>query len=209
MIYSYDWNIVPAQGLMRNLAKKIKGMRLLSSGRKRGDTVLEDLFEKYSHAIYFCCFKYLKNREESQDAMMDVFRKCMETLETREIRFFSSWFYVTARNHCLNLLKRRQQKNRYLTQADAQPDYEKEYDDTPFPNNSEYIDASLHAAIDELQTDQQTCIRLFYFENQCYQEIADQCGYTLKQVKTYLQNGRRNLKIKIEERIGAGYEYVR
>ena len=56
----------------------------------------------------------------------------------------------------------------------------------------------LEVALAQLNYEQRTCIELFYLQNLTYQQIAVKTNYSLLQVKSHIQNGRRNLKIKIE-----------
>jgi len=66
------------------------------------------------------------------------------------------------------------------------------------------IDALLQQlpnAISNLNTEQRLCINLFYLKEKCYEEISMQTGYSLKQVKSYIQNGKRNLKIYLSQQM--------
>jgi RNA polymerase sigma-70 factor (ECF subfamily) len=55
--------------------------------------------------------------------------------------------------------------------------------------------------LDDLNMEQKLCVTLFYLEKQSYQEIAEKTGYTMMQVKSYIQNGKRNLKIMLDRTI--------
>ena len=58
---------------------------------------------------------------------------------------------------------------------------------------------SLETAIEELYEDQRKCIELFYLKEKSYNDIVDITGYTMNEVKSFIQNGKRNLKIKLEK----------
>jgi RNA polymerase sigma-70 factor (ECF subfamily) len=59
----------------------------------------------------------------------------------------------------------------------------------------------MEASLKELNDEQRTCVTLFYLQKKSYNEIADITGYTTMQVKSYIQNGKRNLKIIIEKKM--------
>jgi RNA polymerase sigma-70 factor (ECF subfamily) len=63
---------------------------------------------------------------------------------------------------------------------------------------------ALENAIEELSAEQKKCVDLFYLKEKSYVEIAEITGFTLNEVKSYIQNGKRNLKIKLENSIGKG-----
>lgn len=60
---------------------------------------------------------------------------------------------------------------------------------------------ALEIALKELKADQKTCVELFYLKHMSYGDIVDVTGYDLKKVKSYIQNGKRNLKLKLEEQL--------
>lgn len=57
--------------------------------------------------------------------------------------------------------------------------------------------------LEELNSEQQQCVTLFYLEKKSYQEIAEKTGYSLMQVKSHIQNGKRNLKILLEKKLAS------
>jgi RNA polymerase sigma-70 factor (ECF subfamily) len=58
---------------------------------------------------------------------------------------------------------------------------------------------SLEKGIQELPVEQKRCIELFYLQQKCYKEITEITGYEQKKVKSYIQNGKRNLKIYLQK----------
>jgi RNA polymerase sigma-70 factor (ECF subfamily) len=147
--------------------------------------------------VFGLCFKYFKNEEESKDAVMQIFEKLMTDLHKHEVKNFKSWLYSVSKNHCLMALRKRKTVNRH----------EKEYQ--IFAGNHMESDEELHLNYEDklnrleegmkgLNTEQQTCIELFYLKQKTYQEVTEITGYTIKQVKSYIQNGKRNLKKFIE-----------
>ena len=154
---------------------------------------LGDLYDRYTHLVYGVCLKYLKDEEASKDAVMQIFEKLVITLRDAEVHQFKNWLYTVVKNHCLMQL-RQQHHNGY---ADLQT-LENLVD-----NASEEIAADRWPLVEQglktLPDEQQRCIRLFYLDQKSYQEISVLTGYELKKVKSYLQNGKRNLKIFVDK----------
>lgn len=155
------------------------------------------LFTRYSSLVYGVCLKYLKDRNEAQDAVMQVFEKLVHTLMEHEVTYFKSWLYVSTRNHCLMYLrankgKQTEELSPFLMDSGA---FEHPEEATELEGNL----VKLEECIEKLVTEQQRCVRLFYLKQKCYQEIGAATGYDLKKVKSYIQNGKRNLKICMEQ----------
>jgi RNA polymerase sigma factor (sigma-70 family) len=158
--------------------------------------VLGHLYTRYTSLVYGVCLKYLKDRDEAQDAVMGIFEKLVDTLHEHEVTYFKSWLYVTSRNYCLMYLRAHKNKQTeelppFLMESDALMHQE---DATELEGNL----VKLENCIEKLAKEQQQCVRLFYLKQKCYQEIGDETGYDLKKVKSYIQNGKRNLKICME-----------
>jgi RNA polymerase sigma-70 factor (ECF subfamily) len=176
---------------------------LIDKFKSTGDLeYLGRLYEKYMHLVFGVCLKYLKDREASRDATMQIFEKLMVEIPKREIDNFKPWLHVTTRNHCLMHL--RSEKSRSAREEKAlendQIFMESSYE--LHLNNESVLDRDLDAlkkCIDLLKDEQKECIKLFYLEELCYQEIVDSTSFELKKVKSYIQNGKRNLKICMEE----------
>ncbi|GAA0546950.1 RNA polymerase sigma factor [Chitinophaga japonensis] len=156
------------------------------------------LFDRYAVLLLGMCMKYLKNEEDARDSVQQVFLKVLSEINRHEIQYFRAWIYQVARNHCLMQLRQKHVK------------YQEEISDKHMPAAPEPEDLSGHKekdqllenmeqALDRLNEEQRTCIRLFYLSKLSYQQIADKTGYTLLQVKSYIQNGKRNLKQLLEK----------
>jgi len=175
--------------------------------RATGDlTILGELYEQHMELVYAVCFNYLRDEDEAKDAVMNLFEQLVTDLRRHEVQQFGHWLHSVARNYCLMQLR----KNQAHPKAALVNDTGAELDDEPALMLTGYDDESQEADLEEnltfmeacLQTlpaEQQTCLTLFYLERKTYTEVADQTGYDLKQVKSYLQNGRRNLKICMQK----------
>ena len=155
------------------------------------------LLQRYTLLLFGVCMKYLKNEEEAKDAVQHVFLKVIAELRKYKVDFFKSWLYMVARNHCLMRLREKHGKNtKELT--DSLPVQEDE------PQLKMHIEKDalltlVETSITELNAEQKTCVTLFYLQKKSYTEISNETGFTLMQVKSHIQNGKRNLKIIMEE----------
>ncbi len=163
---------------------------------------LSELYSRYMHLVYGVCLKYLQDREESKDAVMQIYEKLLEDLLKHEVENFKSWLHVLARNFCLMKLrvrKSQQQKTEEL-KKDATLFMESTYE--MHHDNGQAIDKdedALKKCLEKLNEQQKLCVAQFYLEEKCYQEISESLGFDLKKVKSYIQNGKRNLKICLEK----------
>ncbi len=171
---------------------------IISAFRESGNPdLLGVLFERYAHLVFGVCMKYLKNEEDSKDAMMQVFEGLGDDLRKYQVRSFPPWLHSVAKNHCLMQLRKRrlmvndergyrQAEATLLTMPEGMHFINEELNEAHFRN--------LEPAIRSLGHEQRQCIRLFYLEEKSYREVADITGFDLKQVKSYIQNGKRNLR---------------
>ncbi len=169
--------------------------------KESGDTsILGVLYERYMPLVYGICLKYLKDRDESQDAVMQLFEKLIESLKKHEVGNFKSWLYVMAKNHCLMQLRSRSKRPQVEFQETFMDNTLHLHHDTEDKVRLESNLEHLEKCIETLPLEQKTCIALFYLKKKSYKEIEVLTEYELKKVKSYVQNGKRNLKICIENR---------
>ncbi len=157
---------------------------------------LGTLLQRYTLLLLGVCMKYLKNEEQAKDSVQQIFLKVITELEKYKVEYFKSWIYMVAKNHCLMILRERQGKipaelTDRMTIA-AEEDSEKQ-DLWKADHTLELMQASLK----ELNAEQQQCVTLFYLNKKSYQEISEMTGYSRSQVKSHIQNGKRNLRILI------------
>ncbi len=176
---------------------------LLDHYRATGDLeVLGDLYTRYMHLVFGLCLKYLQNREDAGDAVMQVFEKLITEVTRHDIQNFKGWLYVLAKNHCLMQLRSEKTRDRRMEQwIKDQEDY-MEFHPELHPidraGNDNY--PGLKECIEKLKKEQKICIELFYYQHKSYREIAQTLELDEKKVKSYLQNAKRNLKICLEDR---------
>jgi RNA polymerase sigma factor (sigma-70 family) len=157
---------------------------------------LGTLLERYTMLLYGVSMKYLKNPEEARDAVQQIFLKAITELHKYQVSYFSSWLYMIAKNHCLMQLRNRRQG----IAIDLVNEPVSEIND-PDPLQDEALLIDLEKALQHLNQEQKMCISMFYLEKKSYQAIASETGFNLLQVKSYIQNGKRNLRILLEKKI--------
>ena len=182
--------------MMQSIRKKSNHSETaLVEAIQNGDRkALEKLYNRYHHLVFGICLKYLKNREDARDAVIEICQKLALEIKRTHIRSFKSWFYVLVRNHCYHMLKEKKRFKHISLENIKNHAHFMEYPGFESPNNEPCDDEALHQAIAQLKPKQKECIRMFYLEQQSYQDIAEKTGYDVKQVKSHLQNGRRNLQ---------------
>lgn len=181
---------------MGNILKNHTDDELLQIYRaKKSAEALTVLFNRYYHLVYGICMKYYKNPDNAKDSTMQIFEKLMDDIPKHDIQFFKAWLYRVSQNHCLMQLR----SKKYNTVSyDILPERGVEYEDGVHPAVAkEELLTKMESAMTELNEDQRKCIELFYLEKKTYYEIMDLTGFTFMQVKSYIQNGKRNLKLKM------------
>ena len=168
----------------------------------RDPEILGDLFSLYMHLVYGVCLKYLKNREQAQDGVMQIFEKLLTELPKHDVKDFKPWLYVLTKNFCLMELRSAKSKGEKEKKFAIEQEIfmESESEMHPVDDENSLLNKALQECIEKLKKEQKVCIRLFYYEDKCYREISEILKFDEKKVKSYLQNGKRNLKICMEEK---------
>ncbi len=160
---------------------------------------LSILYQRYMDLAFGVCLKYFKDAERSKDAVMDIYEELCKKLKQHEVENFKGWLHVLARNYCLMQL--RSPKNMKLTEFNA--DFMQSSQMTHLENGvleKEENFTKLEGCIEALPMDQKQSIELFFLQKKCYNEIAEITGHEWSKVRSYIQNGKRNLKICMEEK---------
>ena len=157
------------------------------------------LLQRYTLLLLGVCMKYLKNEEEARDAVQQVFLKVISELQKYKVDYFKSWLYMVARNHCL--MKLRDKTGRLLKEVDDSMQIPAEDTEPAVEMEKDMMLEYITAALQELSDEQKTCVTLFYLDKKSYTDITIITGFTLMQVKSYIQNGKRNLKLLVEKKM--------
>lgn len=172
---------------------------LVSLYRKDGDlNTLASLYQRYMELIYGVCLKYLKDPGTSKDAVINIYEELITKLRQHEVTHFKSWLYTLGRNHCLMQLRKEKGHGTVEITEQFMQTGEMLHLETVMQKEEQLN--SMEKCIEQLSADQKSCITLFYLEGKCYNEITEQTGIEWKKVRSYIQNGRRNLKLCMENK---------
>ena len=160
--------------------------------------IINEIFNRYSYILYGLCYKYLKNTEERKDAVQSIFEKIFTDLGNHSVRNLKSWLFVVAKNYCLMQIRKKQVETKELTAENSSHVllklYEEEIGQKNENDEMENHVSELLRCIDKLSSQQSICINLMYLDDKSYKEIADITGFSLNEVKSHIQNGKRNLR---------------
>jgi RNA polymerase sigma-70 factor (ECF subfamily) len=183
--------------LFKDDYSRLSDIELVKKYKTSSDAALVGvLFDRYMELVYGVCLKYLKDRDEAKDAVMQIFERLIAILKDHDITHFKSWLYATARNHCLMALRAR--KGRQF--EELSPDFMENGASLHLEEEPEIeLNLSkLEKCIEHLAKEQKDCVTLFYMQHKCYKEIVQITGFDDNKVKSYIQNGKRNLKLCME-----------
>jgi len=170
--------------------------------KDRNNDWLGILLQRYILLLFGVCMKYLKNEEEAKDAVQQIFLKSITELQKYKVSFFKSWIYMVARNHCLMQLRNRLAK----TPAPLNENHGGLTEEQALAGNrleKEQLLRMMEDSLEDLSEEQRRCLKLFYLEKKSYHEIEVNTGFSAMQVKSYIQNGKRNLRIILDKKIKA------
>lgn len=172
--------------------------QLIEQFKQTGDQqALAELYLRYSELLYGVCLKYLEDAEEARDAVMNIYQELLVKVPRHEIQNFKSWVYVLTKNHCLMQL--RSAKKNITVSLEQHPVQSDDFSHLDSVIEKEEAFKRLEKCIEKLPAEQQQSIQLFYYNNKCYNEIAETTGMDWNRVRSLIQNGRRNLKICMEK----------
>lgn len=156
-----------------------------------------ELYQRYTHLVFGVCMKYFKNEAEAEDATMQIFEKLISDLKKHHVTTFKPWLHTVVKNFCM--MEFRKQSTLGKRQAEMNADFSSLMENTEeiHPETAEereFVLEHLKEGMDELKEEQRVCIELFYIKQCSYAEVSAVTGYSMKEVKSYIQNGKRNLK---------------
>ncbi len=158
------------------------------------------LLQRYTLLLLGLCMKYLKNEEEAKDCVQQIFLKAITELQKYRVDYLKSWLYMVAKNHCL--MKLRDSHGKYAVEITDNIARQEDESDLKLEHlQKDHTLNHLHGSLQELNAEQKQCVTLFYLEKKSYQQIVEVTGYNMLQVKSYIQNGKRNLKLILEKKL--------
>jgi RNA polymerase sigma-70 factor (ECF subfamily) len=180
----------------RQTYKNITDNELAAAYRQSADqAIIGEIYLRFGHLMFGTCLNYLKDKEAAEDCVMELFEQLPAKLKKHEVEYFKSWLFMFTKNACLMLLRKKKlltsELEESLTAAAPQDQHNK--------LELEQQLVSLESAIEELNDEQKTAIQLFYIDRKSYTEVSEIMAIPLKKVKSAIQNGKRNLKMKLEK----------
>ena len=186
-------------GFLRMIPTSDTDEELLRLYRNSGKTdYFGKLYDRYIPLVYGLCLKYLQDEDDAQDAVMQLFEELIPKVMKHEIQTFRTWLYTVSRNHCMQILREKERLPQEEIHSEFMESEEFLYLLDGDDDNSERIQA-LQNCIGKLPEQQRISISHFFDDDMSYAEIVDATGFSLIKVKSYIQNGKRNLKICIEK----------
>ena len=163
---------------------------------KAGTDDLSELYNRYANLVLGSCLKYFKNKPDADDAVSEIFSLISKKLKTHEVESFKSWLYTVTKNYCIEVLRKNNRQRSKKTTAESM------YSDLIFHPDEvldEVLVAKLGKCIESLPDKQRTVIDMFYFKKITYKDISSKMDISWDKVRSFMQNGRRNLKNCIEK----------
>jgi RNA polymerase sigma factor (sigma-70 family) len=183
---------------------------LLREYRQAGDlSVLGKLYEPQMEMVFAIAMKYFKDEEEAKDTVMALFEELISKLRQHEVENFKAWLGMVTRNFCL--MELRKKKSPLTPEGGIQYDNEDEENSLDsfmeFSTSEHHTDSldleqnltKLEDCLQTLNLEQKQSVELFFMQEKTYQEVSQMTGFEVNKVKSYLQNGKRNLKICLEK----------
>lgn len=164
-----------------------------------------ELYQRYLHLVTYICSNYLEVDEDIEDASMDIFEKLLDELKRHEISDFKNWLHSVTRNHCLKLLRKKNPVvlSEKVTKLNGSAFLElREEFGIGIQEDKHEIIRQMMRGLRWLNKEQRECLEHFYLDRLSYKQVSDYTGYSINQVKSYIQNGKRNLKIYLTNQDG-------
>lgn len=179
---------------------------MLALYKATGDMqVLAELYQRYMDLLYGVCLKYLKDTDSAKDAVMQIFEELVRKLNKHEVDNFKSWLYTLAKNYCLMQLRTPKNLKTIEFKGDLMQSAEEVHLNGMLTKEENF--QKLEKCLQTLSAEQKIAVELFYLQEKCYKEIAEITGIEWNKVRSYIQNGRRNLKICMEAKQDANSEF--
>jgi RNA polymerase sigma factor (sigma-70 family) len=190
--------------LISSHIRNLSDAELVTKYKETGENIcVGELFRRYMHLVFGVCMKYLRDEDKAKDLQSHIFERLLNDLLKHEVANFKGWLFSVAKNHCLMHLRSNQSllKNQKELKKDLQTYMESGFELHLNPVLEKESQLSkLELGIQQLNEEQRICVDLFYIREKSYREIVEATGYSLNDVKSYIQNGKRNLKLFMEKR---------
>jgi RNA polymerase sigma-70 factor (ECF subfamily) len=184
--------------------KHLTDIELLVAFERDRNKAFEEIYDRFASLVYGVCLKYLGSRDESLDAVVGIFELLIRKIPGNQITNFSSWLYSVSKNHCLMIIRKGKRETRHIIEFyNTTEKYQQENITENEMPEFKYVQEALCL----LSNEQKECVTMFYYNDMSYADIAEATGFSVKSVKSYLQNGKVKLKKIMEEQKHANSGY--
>lgn len=177
---------------------------LISRFQRGQPRAFEALYDRYKDYVYRVAFSALRNREEAEDAVQEIFLDLLKALPDYDVQGparFETWLYRVALNR-----SRMRMRRKTLPSAEWE-DMEEGLERLPMPDSVRpervVIDresaTALWRAVDQLPETHRQPVLMRYRDGLAYDEIASVLGVRLGTVKSRLYNAHKKLQALLGE----------
>lgn len=167
--------------------------------------ILGQLYQRYMELVYGVCLKYMKEPEDAKDCVLNIFEELVNKLKKHDVDNFKGWLYQLTKNHCLMRLRKQKTVPVNIDLSFMQSEETIHLEDVL---EKEENFKQMQYCLSQLNSQQRQVIELFYLKNKCYKEISEITAIEVNKVRSFIQNGRRNLKICMETNTQAKDEKI-
>jgi RNA polymerase sigma-70 factor, ECF subfamily len=192
----------------RSLAPPLTGEAAWARAATRGDkAAFTRLVDLHKRTVFGLCVRLLRDGEEARDAAQETFVRAYAAIATYDAgQPFGPWILRIARNHCLDVLRRRVPDAQRL-ELDAAPEDgapERDLADPAAARGDDLMErqqlaSTLEKAVSALPPNYREVVHLFHVEHMSYKEIAAAMDVPIGTVMTWLHRARGRLKVALTE----------
>lgn len=177
-------------------------------------TAFSQLVERHKNSVYGLCWRLLSQQggsEEARDSAQEAFLRAYTNLAAFDARQpFSAWVLRIARNHCIDLLRRRRPTLALVPETRgedfAEPGFFSEPADRFAKGGEDAVQEreaqrDLDQAIADLPPRYREVVALYHVQHKSYAEIAETLDVPLGTVMTWLHRARKELKTRLSEHL--------
>ncbi len=173
-----------------------------SRSAARGDKqAFARLVDLHKRTVYGLCFRLLRDGEEARDAAQEAFARAYAALAAYDPALpFAPWILRIARNHCLDVLRRRVPDAQTVAlDAEAEDGSPRELADPAAPRGDDVVErrelaGALESAVAALPANYREVVHLFHVEHLSYKQIASTLDVPIGTVMTWLHRARARLR---------------
>lgn len=182
------------------MASTLPDDELVEKYKSTGDVnILADLYQRYMELVYGVCLKYLKDEENAKDAVINIYEELVLKLQKYPVNNFKAWLYQLAKNHCLMKLRSDKKFSKVSIDVSLMQNEDPVHLNGVMEKEEHF--KQMQICLEQLVPEQKQVVELFYLESKCYNEITTITGIEWKKVRSFIQNGRRNLKICMDKQM--------